>query len=212
MARRNKLISDQLLKLNTLLWALQRVPEGGPVEPVLRDAGYHLAAIGRPIAVPEDRTVMRALVRLNGYESRSPYRTDLWLQHSSDRVQLIVELQAHSSPPDASARRQARKLLVSAFDLSTLSAGTRERRGHVIYAAEASYARQTASTLKELASELQAESAPTAPAGVVGLAEDGAGVHLMSPVPGDLPGPAARSLSSPATVLHREGRNDPRPL
>lgn len=212
MASRNRLVSDQLLKLNTLLWALQRLPEGGPVEPVLRGAGYRLAAMGRPVAIPEDRTVLRALVRLNGYENRSPYRTDLWIEHSSDRVQLIVELQALSSPPDASAGRQARKLLVSAFDLSTAMAGTHERRGHVVYAAEASHSARTAATLRELSSELLAESAPAAPAAVLGFAEDGEGVHIMSPAPGDLPDPAARRLSSPATVLHREGRNDPRPL
>ena len=212
MTSKNKLLSDQVFQINTLLWALQGLPTDGPVEPVLQRAGYYLAAIGRRMIVPSDPSVVNALARLNGSEDRSPCNPDLWLKHRSDPVQPIVELKSQGFSPDSSNSRQARKLILSAFDISASLAEPSEQRGHIIYATEASDATEMASTLKELSSELTAEVVPTAPTAVLGFVEDDRGICLMSPIPSDLPGPAAGVLSVPAIVLHREDENDLQPL
>jgi hypothetical protein len=127
-------------------------------------------------------------------------------------VQPVVELKSHGFSPDSSTSRQARKLIVSASDLSASLAEPAERRGHVIYATDASDSAQMASTLKELVSELEARHAPAAPTAVIGFVEDDQGVHLTSPIPEDLPSPASHALSEPVIVLPREDQNDLQPL
>ena len=208
----NKLLSDQVFQLNTLLWALQGLPQDGPVEPVLRRAGYYLAAIGRRVLVPSDQSVLASLAKFNGTEDRSPCHPDLWIRHATDTFHPVVELKSRSFSTDSSNSKQARKLIVSAVDLAASLAAPESRKGHVIYATGASDSPKLASTLMTLASELQEEGVITAPTAVLGFAEDQEGIHLMSPVPQDLPGPAAEALATPAIVLHREDKNDLRPL
>lgn len=212
MSEQARLTSDQVFQLNTLLWALQGLPEGGSVEPVLRKVGYYLAAIGRRVIVPSEPAALEALATLNGSEDRSPCHPDLWLKHSSDPVQPVVELKSHGFSPDSSNSRQARKLIVSAFDLSASLADPQQRLGHVIYATDASDSSQLASSLKDLTSELAAHHAPVAPTAVLGFVEDDQGIHLMSPMPEDLPSPASGALSAPVIVLRREDDNDLQPL
>ena len=206
------LLSDQVFQLNTFLWALKGLPTDGPVEPVLQRAGYYLASIERRVLPPKDRAVATALAQLTDSEHPSPCQPDLWLKHDQDSVQPVVELKSHGFSPASSNRKQALKLMASAFDLSASLAESSERRGHVVFATVESDASQLASTLKQLVSELGAANVPAAPTAVVGFSADEEGVMLSSPNPTDLPAPAQQALASPATVLRRDGENDLRPL
>ncbi len=206
------LLSDQVFQLNTFLWALKGLPEDGPVEPVLQRAGYYLASIERRVLPPKDRAVATALAQLTDSKHPSPCHPDLWLKHDQDPVQPVVELKSHGFSAASSNRKQALKLMASAFDLSASLAESSERRGHVVFATVEPDAAQLASTLKQLVSELGAANVPAAPTAVVGFSADEDGVMLSSPSPADLPAPARQALASPATVLHRDGENDLRPL
>ena len=46
------LLSDQVFQLNTFLWALEDLPEGGATEPVLRNADYYLSSDALSYAFP----------------------------------------------------------------------------------------------------------------------------------------------------------------
>ena len=46
------LLSDPVFQLNTMLWALEELPDAGPIHPVLRNAGYYINAIGRRVVAP----------------------------------------------------------------------------------------------------------------------------------------------------------------
>lgn len=208
MTDTSRLLSDQVFQLNTLLWTVRDLPADGPVDPVLRRAGYYLAAIGRSVIVPSVPTVLDVLARLNGSEDRSSCHPDLWLKHASDPVQPVVELKSHGFAPSSSNSRQARKLMVSAFDLSDSLAEPGPCPGHVVYATEASDSEELATTLDHLATEFTAESVQTAPTAVLGFVEDDQGIRLTSPVAMDLPVPAAEVLSQSPVILRRDGMND----
>ncbi len=127
-------------------------------------------------------------------------------------MQPIVELKAHGFSPGSSNKRQAVKLLLSAFDLAASLGEQTERRGHVLYGTVATDAESQETTLKELADEVRATGLPAAPTAVVGLFLGHEGVAMSSPTPSDLPGPAAEALAAPAIVLQRDGDNDLQPL
>ena len=66
------LLTDQVFQLNAFLWALEDLPAPGEIQPVLRNAGYYLVAIGRRVQVPVDDSAIAALERLTGSADRSP--------------------------------------------------------------------------------------------------------------------------------------------
>ena len=215
MTDESTLLSDQVFQLNTLLWALEELPtetEMGGVQPVLRQAGYYLAAIGREVLIPTNESTLAALQNLTKTADRTPCRPDLWLRHATDPVQPLIELKAHGFSPESSNRRQALKLIAAASDLAPSLAETGVRPGHVVYATVASDVGRVGATLKTLAQELRTEGADPAPTGAIGFAIKDEGVVLSSPAPADLPKPLETSLASRPTVLHRDGDNDLQPL
>ena len=212
MTSENALLSDQVFQLNAFLWALEDLPSLGENRPVLRDAGYYLMAIGRRVVVPTDVSVVAALEQLTGSADRSPSHPDLWLKHSKDPVQTIVELKGQGFSPHSSNSKQAYKLLVSAFDLAISLAESTEHFGHVIYGTVATDASNLATTLKQLADDVRAEGVPSAPTAVIGLSIEKDGVALSSPIPSDLPEPAAEILATPSIVFNRDGDNDLQPF
>ncbi len=162
--------------------------------------------------MPSDDASLSAIRKLTGSPDPSASRPDLWLKHSEDPVQPLVELKSRGFSPASSNSRQAVKLLVAAFDLGPSLGETDEHRGHVVYGTAATDADDMAKTLKQLADQVTVEGVPAAPAGVIGLSIDDEGVALSSPTPEDLPAPAAEVLGSPAIVLQRDDDNDLRPL
>ena len=103
MTDESTLLSDQVFQLNTLLWALEELPtEPEMVRPVLRLAGYYLAAIGREVLIPRNDPTLAALNKLAETADLSPCRPDLWLRHATDPVQPLVELKAHGFSPESS--------------------------------------------------------------------------------------------------------------
>ncbi len=206
------LLSDQVFQLNTFLWALEDIPEGGPNEPVLSRAGYSLGAIGRPVIVPKEEAVIAALGNLIGSTDQSASHPDLWLHHSSDVIDPVIELKARGFSVKSSNRRQALKMITSATDLSPSLGEASKRPGHVVYATVSSDAEDLSGTLRQLAGDLRSEGVPAAPTGVLGFSMETEGVALSSPRPEELPPPAAQAFESPAIVLRRDGDNDLQPL
>lgn len=206
------LLTDQVFQLNTLLWALQDIPEEGQIQPVLRNAGYGLGAYGRRLLMPDDERTVAALTRLTGSTDPSPCRPDLWLRHESDVVWPLIELKARGFSTESSNRRQALKLIAAAVDLSSSLAEPSEIPGHVSYATIASDAGGLASTLQHLAQDLSAEGLAAAPTGVIGLTITSDGVVLSSPDVADLPEPLADALADDPVVLCDDGENDLQPL
>ena len=206
------LLADQVFQLNALLWALEELPDKGEIQPVLRQAGYYLGAIERRVVMPTDEESLAALAKLIGTADRSPCHPDLWLRHSTDPIQPLIELKSQGFSPDSSNRRQALKLLAAASDLAPSLAEIGQRPGHVVYATVATDAGRIASTLDALATELNAEGVASAPTGAIGLAIETGGVSLSSPQPADLPPPLGSSLSNRPIVLRRDGDNDLQPL
>ena len=212
MTSEDTLLSDQVFQLNTFLWALEDLPENSPTQPVLRQAGYYLSSIGRRVIVPVDARIGAALQNLTGSADRSPCHPDLWLRHTSDRVVPLIELKARGFSPNSSNRRQALKLIAASSNLGPSLGESDERPGHVLYATTSADANDLATTLKNLAFELEAENAPATPTGVISLSMEAQGVALSSPIPSDLPEPAATALAAPAIVLLHEDENDIQPL
>ncbi|WP_419841128.1 hypothetical protein [Candidatus Poriferisodalis sp.] len=209
------LLSDQVFQLNTFLWALQELPEGGTTDPVLRRAGYYPRAIERTVLVPNEESIIAALANLLGGTDRSPTRPDLWLSHSSDSTDIVVELKSRGFSANSSDRRQALKIIASAADLAPSLGGQSKqskRLGHVIYATVASDARALSNALHRLSNMLKSQKIVTAPTSVIEFLMEEDGVALMSLTPRDLPKPAADVLSSPAIVLKLDGENDLQPL
>ena len=215
MTDESTLLSDQVFQLNTFLWALEDLPTEpveGETQPVLRQAGYYLGAIGRRVIMPSDDVTRAALTKLTGAVNRAPCHPDLWLRHATDPVQPLVELKAHGFSPESSKRKQALKLIAAASDLAPSLAETEVRPGHVVYATVASDVDKVTTTLRTLAQELRAEGVDPAPIGAIGLAIEDDGVVLSSPDPADLPEPLEQALTKCPIVLHRDGDNDLRPL
>ena len=210
------LLSDQVFQLNTFLWALEDLPEDSdiqPVQPVLRQAGYCLRSIGQSLIMPAEESSLIALGELTGSsDPRSSCRPDLWIRHSSDSVEMLIELKAQGFSPESTNKNQALKLMAGSFNVAP-SLGEYDRHpGHITYATVSKQANELANTLKRLASALKAKEVPAAPTAVIGLSIDAGELALSSPDPSDLPTPASKALAKPAIVLRSDGLNSLQPL
>ena len=211
MTSETALLSDPVFQPNAFLWALEDLPAPSHIQPVLRNAGYYLVAIGRRLIMPVDGSSVEALKKLTGSPDRSACRPDLWIKHAEHPVQIVVELKARGFSPCSTNRKQALKLLVAAFDLAASLGESTERRGHVVYGTISADAHKMATTLKHLADDVRAEHVRAAPTAIVGLSIEHEDAVLSSPAPDDLPEPAAEALATAAIVLQRDGANDLRP-
>lgn len=206
------LISDQVFQLNTLLWALEELPETGQISPVLKQAGYYLDSIGRRLLAPIDDSILTALRTLTGTDPRTPCRPDLWINSSTDGLVLLIELKSRGFSPTSSNRRQALKLMASAFDVASSLGESTERRGHVVYGSVKPDGVQLSETLKSLAQQLSSRGVPAASTGVIGFSIEDDGIAISSPDPSNLPAPAETALSDAAIVIHKDGTNSLQPL
>lgn len=206
------LVSDPVFQLNVLLWALEDLPDVTAVRPVLRTAGYELESLGRRLLVPADEPTVSALRDIASPTDRSPCHPDLCIDNQDDPVTLVVELKSHGFSQDSSNVRQAAKLIVASHDLSASYAETQPRPGHVVYGTVESDAARLAETLQALSESLASRGVSAAPTAAVGISIDDGGARLSTSSPSDLPAPAQRALETPATVLHRHGEDDIRPL
>lgn len=106
------LLSDQVFQLNTFLWTLEDLPKGSDIQPVLRQAGYFLRSIGQSLVMPAEESLLTALKELTGSaDPRSSCRPDLWVKHSSDLVEMLIELKAQGFSPESTNKKQALKLI-----------------------------------------------------------------------------------------------------
>lgn len=204
------LLTDPVFQLNTFLWALEDLPEArGEIHPVLRTAGYYLVSIGQRVIIPVDEDVLEALKETTGSRDRQPARPDLWLKHTQDDIQPIVELKAHGFSSESSSKvLQAAKLLVSAVDLGPSRGGGGHQPGQVVYATSGEDAVALLDTLRSVADELESAGAPSAPTATIGIGRSGNAVTLSSPEATALPSPMAEALTEPAIVLETANPED----
>ncbi len=206
------LAADPVFQLNVVLWALEDLPEMTAVQPVLRRAGYRVESLGRSLLLPADERTASALCTITGSADRSPCRPDLFLENQDDPATLVVELKSRGFSEDSSNVRQAVKLIVGSQNLAESYAETQPRPGHVVYGTVESDAVRLAETLQGLSESIASNGVPAAPTAVVGISVDDGGARLSTPALSDLPEPARRALQTTATVLHRHGEDDIRPL
>ena len=206
------LAADPVFQLNVLLWALEDLPDITAVQPVLRRAGYRVESLGRPLLIPADEPTASALRTIAGSADRSPCHPDLCLENQDHPVTLVVELKSRGFSRDSSNVRQAVKLIVASHDLAESYAETQPRPGHVVYGTVESDAARLAETLQALSESVASQGVPAAPAATVGISIDDEGAGLSTSRLSGLPAPGQRALQTPATVLHRQGEDDIRPL
>lgn len=206
------LAADPVFQLNVVLWALEDLPDVTSVQPVLRRAGYRVESLGRPLLLPADEQTASALRRFTGSADRSPCHPDLLLEHQDDPATLVVELKSRGFSQDSSNVRQAAKLIVGSQDLADSYAETQPRPGHVVYGTVESDTVRLAETLQGLSESIVSHGVLAAPTAVVGISADDEGARLSTTARSDLPEPAQRALQTTATVLHRHGEDDIRPL
>ena len=206
------LAADPVFQLNVLLWSLEDLPDIAAVQPVLRWAGYRVESLGRPLLIPADEQTASALRTIVGSADRSQCHPDLCLENQDHPVTLVVELKSRGFSRNSSNVRQAVKLIVASHDLAESYAETQPRPGHVVYGTVESDAALLAETLQGLSESVVSQGAPAAPAATVGISIDDEGAKLSTSRLSDLPSPAQLALQAPATVLHRHGDDDLRPL
>jgi hypothetical protein len=149
---------------------------------------------------------------ITGSADRSPGRPDLCLENLDHPVTLVVELKSRGFSQDSSNVRQAVKLIIASQDLAESYAETQPRPGHVLYGTVENDAARLAETLQGLSESVASQGAPAAPTATVGISIDDEGARLSTPPGANLPTPAHQALQTPATVLHRHGEDDIRPL
>ena len=206
------LAADPVFQLNVMLWALEDLPDMPAVQPVLRRAGYRVESLGRPLQLPADEQTASALRTITGSADRSPCRPDLLLENQDHRSTLVVELKSRGFSEDSSNVRQAVKLIVASKDLAESYAETQPRPGHVVYGTVENDSDRLAETLQGLSESIASNGVPAAPTAVVGISIDDEGARLSTSARSNLPEPAQQALQTTATVLHRHGEDDIRPL
>ncbi len=206
------LAADPVFQLNVLLWALEDLPDMTSVQPVLRRAGYRVESLGRPLLLSAGEQTASALRTITGSADRSPCRPDLCLENQDHPVTLVVELKSRGFSHDSSNVRQAVKLIIASQDLAESYAETQPRPGHVVYGTVESDAVRLAETLQGLHESIASQGVPATPTATVGISIDDEGAKLSTSPLSDLPAPAQQALQTPATVLHRQGEDDIRPL
>lgn len=207
MIDQTELLSDQVFQLNTMLWALEELPDAGDIHPVLREAGYYLNAIGKGVVIPPDPTVREVLADVTKRELSSP-RPDLWLKHQTNPTDVIVELKARGFSPESKTAIQALKLLAASADLEASVGGGGFQPGHVVYVTANRDAATLGDTLIQLHASLVDLGISPAPTATIGLEWVDDGVALVSPRPEQLPAPAQAALSEAALVLERDNPDD----
>jgi hypothetical protein len=206
------LLGDPLYQVNLLIWLLQPLPPGSGFRPLLKEAGYRLESIARPLPLPPARRQQLAEAGLAASQQPGP---DILAQHANGRQWLLLEAKGNSFSASSSAAVQARGLLVAGGDLTGplgLAPSTRPD-GVVAYLLPEVAAPLLATTLSQIRHELAGASIPAAPAGALGLSRQSDGVYLHDQHPaGQLPSRLERLLSAPQRVHEVDVETDPRPL
>lgn len=204
------ILSDPIFQLNFVLWMLHRSPVGAPIRPILREAGYVLDAISRPLPPPIAlRPRIAALV--GSSTAASP---DVLAEGPKQTPWLIVECKGKSFGVGSSTARQALKLLATAPDLTEslgLSSGS-VRPAHVAYLSQSEECHLFVETLAEVRAQLAAAGMAAGTAGTLGVARRQGGMYVERSDTEGWPAALAGALQEAVRVIELKPDEDPRPL
>lgn len=205
-----EILEDPVFELNVTLWMLQPLPGTAAIRPVLREAGYTLDSISRPLPFPlAQRAELAAIAG-----SSDPPAPDVLAAGSASADWLIIECKGSGFSPDSSNSRQAMKLLAIAANLTpplALPAG-QIRPGHVVYLTRDEDRDAMGETLAELRRRLAEKALPAGLSGVLGLSSHDDGVYIERSKTDTWPAGIADILGGPTRILKLEAGQDPRPL
>jgi len=99
--------------------------------------------------MPAEESLLTSLKELTGSaDPRSSCRPDLWVKHSSDPVEMLIELKAQGFSTESTNKKQALKLIVGSFNVAPSLGESGSHPGHITYATVSAQANKLAKTLK----------------------------------------------------------------
>jgi len=202
------LTRDNLFQLNILVWASFPHPIDAPVTPVLRNAGYILWSIERPL-----NAGVAELARLRKTTEIQPNPVvDAVFEHARTNTYVLVECKPSSFGVNSEWAPQARGMIVAGGNAASrlgLSVGA---VAELCYLVPADDAQATDTTLATLAAEVSGQRFVACPTGSLGLSikADGAYLGLLSQPRGVAQMP--QMLIPEQRVIAVRANQDPRPL
>ena len=196
-------LADPIFQLNVVLWSLIDLPDikGIFINPALGRAGYSVYALDKKVMLLDRQDITESIIEMTG-RLPDPAVPDVWLEHQSEDAYPILELKSHGFGLESKDKViQMLKIMAGSYDLSISTGATSKQPGHVIYVTVADDMEPMTGTLKSLESELTKYGIPSAPSAIIGLAEQGGSVTLVSPEPDQLPEPLKRMLTEPVIIL-----------
>lgn len=203
------LAKDNLFQLNTVVWASFPQPVGAPVTPVLRNAGYTLYAIEKPL---EASVAEKAQLNKSTLEIQPNPAIDVVLSHKKDSTYILVECKPSSFGLNSDWTPQARGLIVAGGSVASRLGVSGKSTSETCYLVPEEDTQSTDATLVALHKEVSSKGLNGCPTGVIGISlkSDGAYLGLSNRPQGTALLPLA--LIPERRVLSVAAEQDPRPL
>lgn len=203
------LMKDNLFQLNTVVWASFPQPVGAPVTPVLKNAGYTLYAIEKPLdaSVAEKAQLKKTALTIGP----NPV-ADVVLYCEKDRTYILVECKPSSFGLNSDRTPQARGMIVAGGNVASRLGVSGNSASEMCYLVPADDTQATDATLTALHKEVSSQGFKSCPTGVLGISikSDGTYLGLPNPLQGTALMPLA--LIPEQKVLSVIAEQDPRPL
>jgi hypothetical protein len=200
---------DNLFQLNTLVWASFPQPFGAPVTPVLRNAGYTLYAIEKPL---EASVAEKAQLNKSTLDIGHNPTIDVVLSREKFSTYILVECKPSSFGLNSDWTSQARGLIVAGGSIASRLGVSGESTSEICYLVPVEDTQSTDVTLVELYKEMSIKGLKVCPTGVIGISVKSDGAYLG--LPNRLQGTALLPLTlvPERKVLSVSTDQDPRPL
>lgn len=203
------LSSDNLFQLNTVIWASFPQPVGAPVTPVLKNSGYDLFAIEKPLDASLTEKTQLNKVDL---EIQPNPVADVVLFCAKDHSYPIIECKPSSFGLCSGWTPQARGMVVAAGSVASRLGVSGRSVSEMCYLVPADDTQSTDATLVTLQSEIVTKGLRASPTGVLGLSVRADGVYLgLTSQPQGL-AQLPLTLIPEKRVLSIVPGQDPRPL
>jgi len=203
------LAKDNLFQLNTVVWASFPQPVGAPVTPVLRNAGYTLYAIEKPL---DASVAEKAQLNKSTLEIGPNPVIDVVLYREKDSTYILVECKPSSFGLNSDWTPQARGLIVAGGSVASRLGVSGKSTSEMCYLVPAEDTQPTDATLIALHKEVLSQGLKECPTGVIGISvrSDGAYLGLSNRPQGTALMPLA--LIPEQKVVSVTAEQDPRPL
>jgi hypothetical protein len=203
------LARDNLFQLNTLVWASFPQPMDAPVTPALRNVGYILWAIEKPL---DASVAERARLTKATLEMRPNPVADVVLYHDANHTYILMECKPSSFGVNSEWTPQARGIIVAGGNVASRLGVSGKPTSEVCYLVPAGDAQSTDATLVALREEVSNQGFAVCPTGTLGLSikSDGAYLGSLNHPKGTAKMPL--KLTPEQRVVSVNAEQDPRPL